>query len=113
MASSVAPASAALMPLGRRRGVSAAAKASRAPPSALAVHADGDQWALHGALDIHTLGVAATALRPGLPASVDIAALQRLDTPGALLLHRLRDQGVRLVGVRAEQRALLELVGGL
>src|SRR5437867_1835147 len=90
-----------------------AAKASRAPPSALAVHADGNQWALHGALDIHTLGVAATALRPGLPASVDIAALQRLDTPGALLLHRLRDQGVRLVGVRAEQRALLELVAGL
>jgi phospholipid/cholesterol/gamma-HCH transport system permease protein len=90
-----------------------AAKALREPPSALAVHADGDRWALDGALDIHTLSVAASALKPGPPASLDIAALQRLDTPGALLLHRLRGQGVRLVGMRAEQRALLELVAEL
>jgi phospholipid/cholesterol/gamma-HCH transport system permease protein len=45
--------------------------------------------------------------------SLDIGKLDSLDTPGALFLCALRDQGVQLTGIRAEHRALLDLICGL
>ncbi|OYZ59053.1 MAG: hypothetical protein B7Y21_00435 [Hydrogenophilales bacterium 16-61-112] len=47
------------------------------------------------------------------PPGLDIAGLDGLDTPGALFLCGLRDKGVELAGIRAEHRALLDLICGL
>lgn len=44
---------------------------------------------------------------------MDVAKLDSLDTPGALLLCGLRDKGITLIGVSAEHRALLDLIYGL
>src|SRR5207253_10377651 len=68
--------------------------------------------------DIGTLAQAAALLKTMLKRgrasrTLDIAGLDSLDTPGALLLCGLRDQGITLVGVRDEHRALLDLVYGL
>jgi len=85
--------------------------------SAVVVGGEGDQRTLAGALDIATLAEARNALKPwskqGPARSLDVAELDRLDTPGALFLCGLRDKGVELTGVRAEHRALLELISGL
>ena len=52
-------------------------------------------------------------VEPGSSRSLDIAKLDRLDTPGALFLCGLVDKGVELTGVRTEHRALLDLIRGL
>ena len=87
----------------------------------LAISGDGDRLALEGVLDIHTL----TELRRSLQhwqkqgrggqarRALAIGKLSGLDTPGALFLCELRDKGVDLTGVRAEHKALLDLVCGI
>jgi phospholipid/cholesterol/gamma-HCH transport system permease protein len=84
---------------------------------AIAVRGEGDHVALEGVLDIHTVGEARRSLAdvPGVrkPRALDLGKLEGLDTPGALLLAGLREDGVKLTGLRDEHRTLLDLVGGL
>jgi phospholipid/cholesterol/gamma-HCH transport system permease protein len=81
---------------------------------AVTVSADGDRRALAGALELATLAQVEAALTtwpmPGQAGSLDVARLDKLDTPGALFLCGLRDRGVALAGVRAEHQALLDLI---
>jgi phospholipid/cholesterol/gamma-HCH transport system permease protein len=81
------------------------------------VSGEGDRLALAGALDLTTLGDARKSLKQwsqrGASRSLDIATLDRLDTPGALFLCGLVDRGVELKGVRREHRVLLDLICGL
>ena len=74
----------------------------------------GDQFSLAGVLDLSTLGQARRSLKelstPGSSRSLDVAKLDDLDTPGALLLCALRDNGVELTGVRPEHQSLLDLI---
>ncbi len=93
-------------------------RVSEAPPRpTLAVSGEGDQLALTGALGIGTLAQAESFLnkwsKRGPSRTLDIARLDSLDTPGALLLCGLRDKGITLIGVGAEHRALLDLIYGL
>ena len=85
--------------------------------SAVVVSGDGDQLSLTGALDLSTLAAARIALKKwsgrGASRSLNVAKLERLDTPGALFLWGLRDKGVDVTGIRAEHRALLDLISGL
>jgi phospholipid/cholesterol/gamma-HCH transport system permease protein len=85
--------------------------ATETPPSTFAVTGDGDQLALAGVLDIRTLGAAQDALKARKARALDLAQLEGLDTPGALFLCGLKD--VELTGVRAEHKALLDLICGL
>src|SRR5258706_6590732 len=92
-------------------------KALRMPASTLAIHGEGSERAFEGALDIHTIGEAKAALAPWRSAkasrALDLGKLETLDTPGALLLCELREDGVKLGGLRAGHKALLDLVCGL
>ena len=93
-------------------------QASAVPsPPTIVVSGDGDQLALAGALDIGTLAEARNSLKKwskqGPSRSLDVARLDRLDTPGALFLCGLRNDGVELTGIRAEHRSLLDLICGL
>ncbi len=92
------------------------ASADRSRPS-IAVSGEGDRLALAGTLDLETLAEAEKALksRPGQARlrALDIAGLERLDTPGALFLCNLRDKGIELAGIRAEHQSLLDLICGL
>ena len=93
-------------------------RASAGPyPPAVVVSGDGDRLALAGALEIATLDEARKTMKhwskPGPSRSLNVAKLDSLDTPGALLLCDLRDQGVELAGIRAEHRTLLNLICGL
>jgi len=85
--------------------------------STFAVNGEGDRLALEGVLDIHTLPEAQRSLRQALKqrkkGALDLANLSGLDTPGALFLCGLGDKGVAFTGVRAEHKALLDLVCGL
>jgi phospholipid/cholesterol/gamma-HCH transport system permease protein len=87
------------------------------PRPTITVSGDGDRLALAGTLDITTLDSARQGLKKlpkqGAAASLDIAGLERIDTPGALFLCNLRDKGVKLAGVRAEHQSLLDLICGL
>ena len=91
--------------------------AAKPAPPTVVVSGDGDQLALAGTLDRVTLAEARAALKPwsgkGSSRTLDIARLDNLDTPGALFLCGLRDQGVDLTGVREEHRSLLDLICGL
>ncbi len=73
--------------------------------------------ALRGTLDIHGVTEAERILKrswgKGIPRTLDLAGLDHLDTPGALLLCALRNKGVELTGVRAEHQSLLDLICGL
>lgn len=84
---------------------------------AIVVSGDGDRLALAGVLEIVTLAQARNSLKKwseqGPSRALDIAGLDSIDTPGALLLCGLRDKGVELTGIRAEHQALLDLVCGL
>ena len=86
-------------------------------PPTIVVSGDGDHLALAGALEIVTLTDAKNSLKQwskqGPSRALDIAKLDRLDTPGALFLCGLRDKGVELTGIRAEHQALLDLICGL
>ncbi len=96
-----------------------AAHPTSSGPAPLTVTIDGrgERITLAGALGIRTLAEAQKLLRPwrasGKRATLDIGKLSDLDTSGALLLCSLRDQGAELTGVRAEQKTLLDLIGGL
>ena len=83
----------------------------------VAITGEGDRLALEGALDIRTLSAATASLEGRVktkkPRTLDLAHLEELDTPGALLLCRLAGAGVELTGIRAEHKALLDLIGGL
>ena len=83
----------------------------------LVVSGDGDRLALAGILEISTLVEAEYSLKKwakqASSRSLDIAGLDGLDTPGALFLCGLRDKGVELTGIRAEHRALLDLICNL
>lgn len=93
-----------------------AASAASASPT-IAISGDGDRLALAGVLDIRTLGVAENSLKQRLKQrksrALDLGKLSGLDSPGALFLCGLRDKGVELTGVRAEHKALLDLICGL
>ena len=67
--------------------------------------------ALAGVLDVRTLAQAKAAL--GGARALDLGKLEGLDTPGALFLCGLRHRKVDLTGVRAEHKALLDLICGL
>ena len=86
-------------------------------PPTVVVSGEGDRLALAGALDLSTLADARKSLKQwskrGASRSLDIAKLDRLDTPGALFLCGLVDKGVELKGVRTEHRALLDLICSL
>jgi phospholipid/cholesterol/gamma-HCH transport system permease protein len=93
-------------------------RASKEPSlPTVAIRGDGDRSELEGTLDIRTLAEARDSLKQWLKRrkapALDLGNLTGLDTPGALLLCELRDQGVELTGVRAEHKALLDLVCGL
>ena len=86
------------------------------PVPAFEVDDSGGRPVLRGVLDIHTLADAAAILRhwtKGEPRTLDLAGLDTLDTPGALLLRALREREVTLTGVKPAHRTLLELVSGL
>src|SRR5262249_30900239 len=82
---------------------------------------EGDQLALEGALDIHTIVEATRALSHWVRQrvsgrhrrSLDLGNLTGLDSPGALLLCELHGKGIELTGVRAEHKALIDLVCSL
>ena len=86
-------------------------------PPGVALTGEGDEFALEGVLDIRTLAAAETSLkdwpRQRKSRALDIGKLSRIDTPGALFLCGLRDQGVELTGIRAEHKSLLDLICGL
>ncbi|MEO8740115.1 MAG: ABC transporter permease [Casimicrobiaceae bacterium] len=77
---------------------------------------DGTALALAGPLNIHTVVEAEKSLKPARAKksrSVDLSNLGNLDTPGALFLCGLRNDGVKLTGIRTEHQALLDLICGL
>jgi phospholipid/cholesterol/gamma-HCH transport system permease protein len=90
---------------------------TESPLPTVAVTGEGDQLALEGVLDIRTLAAATESLQRQVkrqtPRALDLRKLEELDTPGALLLCGLAAKGVELTGVRAEHKALLDLVGDL
>jgi len=81
------------------------------------VSGSGNRLALTGTLTIATLAVARNSLRqwlkPGTARTLEIAGLDSIDTPGALLLCDLRAKGVELSGTRTEHHALLDLICAL
>ena len=83
----------------------------------VAVTGNGEQLALEGVLDVRTLGSATEALQRQVKQkklrALDLGKLDELDTPGALLLWGLAGNGVELTGIRAEHKALLDLMAGL
>jgi phospholipid/cholesterol/gamma-HCH transport system permease protein len=95
--------------------------ATSEPSSDFALRGEGDQLALEGALDIHTIVEATRAFSQWVRQRVtghhrralDLGGLTGLDSPGALLLCELHRKGIELTGVRAEHRALIDLVCGL
>ena len=77
---------------------------------------DGHRRTLHfnGTLTLARIGRLPEDLAnvPEGPLTVDLAGVERMDTVGAWLIHRLvRDRDAELVGASAEQAALLEQVG--
>lgn len=92
------------------------ASANPAPP-AVVISGEGDHLGLAGVLELSSLVEARNALeawsKRGASRSLDVAMLDRLDTPGALFLCGLRDKGVELTGLSAEHAALLDLICGL
>lgn len=91
-------------------------QATTPPTSSVAIEPRPDGVAIRGALDIRTLQDAQRALaswRKRKAGVIDLAGLERLDTPGARLLCTLRDRDIELVGLRKEHAALLDLVCGL
>jgi phospholipid/cholesterol/gamma-HCH transport system permease protein len=93
-------------------------RASSGPESpAFAISGDDERLALAGVLDIGTLAEVRDSLQQRLKqhksGALDLGDLTGLDTPGALFLCGLRGKGVELTGVRAEHKALLDLICGL
>lgn len=80
---------------------------------AVSFAADGERAALAGVLDIHTLADARAVVQGERSHVLDLGNLGGLDTPGALFLCELRDQGMQLASVQPEHQALLDLIGGL
>ncbi len=91
--------------------------ALEAAPLRVAIDDVGDRLTLQGALDIRTLAQAQPLVnewrRQRKLRVLALGKLSALDTPGALFLCGLRNSGMELADVRAEHKALLDLVGGL
>lgn len=87
------------------------------PSPTFSVSGEGDQRALIGRLELATLAAAREALaqwsQSNTTRTLDISGLENLDTPGALYLCGLRDQGVTLTSPRAAHQTLLDLICGL
>jgi phospholipid/cholesterol/gamma-HCH transport system permease protein len=83
--------------------------------STLVVGGADARLSLEGDLGLRTLGILRRALRRQGPklTELDLAGLQRLDTPGAMLLCGLREQGLSLHGLSTQHADLLELVCAL
>jgi phospholipid/cholesterol/gamma-HCH transport system permease protein len=92
-------------------------QARQTPPPKFAVTGDGADLALAGTLDVHTITGVREALHDSLKQhrlhALDLSNLEVLDSPGALYLRTLRDQGVELTGLRTRQEGLFDLVGKL
>ena len=90
---------------------------SAAPKVAIQGDGDGDQMALDGVLDMHSLEQVRSALGKWIKqrksGALDLSKLSGLDTSGALFLCELRDKEVALIGVSAEHEQLLDLIGSL
>lgn len=90
---------------------------SKSAPPVVSIQGDGDQMALDGVLDIHTLEQVRTALGKWIKQtksrSLDVSELSGLDTSGALFLCELRDKKVALTGVSVEHDKLLGLIDAL
>jgi len=95
-----------------RRPIGRAPKTPSQP--AFAVDDVDGRLALRGTLDIHGVAEAERILKrswgKGKARTLDLAGLDHLDTPGALLLCALRNKGVELTGVGAEHQSLLDLI---
>ncbi len=93
------------------------ARAGAPPAPTIEASGEGDHHCLSGALVIQTLGAARQSLSSwsarGASCTLDIAGIERLDTPGALFLCALRDKGIKLAGVRPEHQSLLDLIDTL
>jgi phospholipid/cholesterol/gamma-HCH transport system permease protein len=84
----------------------------------LAISGDGDRLLLEGVLDMHALGDLRRSLQHWqkqggaghVRRTLALGKLSGLDTSGALFLCELRDKGVQLTGIRAEHKALLDLI---
>jgi phospholipid/cholesterol/gamma-HCH transport system permease protein len=79
---------------------------------------DAGRLVLGGALTVQTLTEARSSIRRWMKqrkrsAPLDLKGIESLDTPGALVLTRLREDGVEFTGIRPDHKALLELVGQL
>jgi phospholipid/cholesterol/gamma-HCH transport system permease protein len=84
--------------------------ASRTSDPAIAVKEEPERVTLEGVLDVRTLAEVKSRLQRRGSRPVDLAKLSGLDTPGALFLSELSEKGVKLTGLRAEHRALLDLI---
>ena len=84
---------------------------------AIAFQHEGNHASLEGTLTHATLPEARLALdawvKENQAGQLDLAKLETLDTPGALFLNSLREQGLEITNVRADQQALFELISGL
>jgi phospholipid/cholesterol/gamma-HCH transport system permease protein len=90
---------------------------SEASAASIAISRHGDRLTLEGVLDVRTLAEARRRIGSGRTPqesrALDLGKLRGLDTPGALFLRELGEQGVALTHVRAEHQALLDLIGTL
>ena len=83
------------------------------PPAsrpAITIEEEPERVALEGILDVHTLAEVRNRLQRRALRTLDLAKLSGLDTPGALFLRELDEKGVKLTGMRAEHRELLDLI---
>jgi phospholipid/cholesterol/gamma-HCH transport system permease protein len=83
----------------------------------LAVDVVDEGAAMRGALNVRTLRVAKQSLAVSSKKrtfkTIDLGKLSGLDTAGALYLHTLRGNGIKLIGATPGHQALLDLVGTL
>lgn len=90
---------------------------SKSAAPKVAIQGDGDQMALEGMLDMHSLAQVRSALGKWIKQrksrALDLSKLSGLDTSGAFFLCELRDKEVALIGVSAEHEQLLDLIGAL
>src|ERR1044071_7637933 len=78
--------------------------------SGIVITENGEEVALEGVLNARTLAQVKNRFAQRKPRAVDVAKLAVLDTIGALFLCELDAQDVKLTGIPAEHRPLLELV---
>src|SRR3984893_12262803 len=93
------------------------AESSTPPALTVDVGDEGDHAALHGSLDIRTLGEAEKSLeqwtKKRKSGALDLRVLSGLDTTRSVLLCVLRNTGTEWTAISAAHQALLDLIGGL